>query len=385
MLIRLSQVSTEIQAGLATQASVDVIDGIVDAILADTNELQTDWVNGGRLDLILDARASQASVDDLPTNAELVTALAAADDAVLAAVATVDGIVDTLLVTSNKLDDTLEDDAGTYRFTTNALEQAPSGGGSLTAADVWSYATRILTAGTNIVLAKGTGVTGFNDLSAAQVNTEVDTAISDAALATAANLATVAGYLDTEIAAILADTNELQTDWTNGGRLDLILDGRASQTSVDDLPTNAELSTALASADDAVLAAVATVDSNVDAILEDTGTTLPATLATIAGYIDTEVAAIKAKTDNLPAAPAATGDIPTANQNADALLDRADAMGTGLTLRKILRGIGAALLGKVSGAGTASIVFRDVNDSKNVITATVDEDGNRSDVTTDLT
>ena len=65
-------------------------------------------------------------------------------------------------------------------------------------------------------------------------------------LATAANLATVAGYLDTEIAAILADTNELQTDWANGGRLDLILDARASQTSVDDIPTNAELATALA-------------------------------------------------------------------------------------------------------------------------------------------
>lgn len=35
------------------------------------------------------------------------------------------------------------------------------------------------------------------------------------------------------IAAILADSNELQTDWANGGRLDLILDARASQTSVD--------------------------------------------------------------------------------------------------------------------------------------------------------
>lgn len=59
-------------------------------------------------------------------------------------------------------------------------------------------------------------------------------------LALAADLATVAGYLDTEIAAILADTNELQTDWANGGRLDLILDARASQTSVDDIPTVAE-------------------------------------------------------------------------------------------------------------------------------------------------
>lgn len=47
------------------------------------------------------------------------------------------------------------------------------------AADVWSVATRILTAGTNIALAKGTGVTGFNDLSAAQVNAEVDTALAD--------------------------------------------------------------------------------------------------------------------------------------------------------------------------------------------------------------
>ncbi|MES2572135.1 MAG: hypothetical protein V4710_19020 [Verrucomicrobiota bacterium] len=36
-------------------------------------------------------------------------------------------------------------------------------------------------------------------------------------------------------------------------------------------------------------------------------------LAAIAGYLDTEVAAIKAKTDLIPAAPAAVGDIPTAS------------------------------------------------------------------------
>lgn len=72
--------------------------------------------------------------------------------------------------------------------------------------------------------------------------------VATSGLATAANLATVAGYLDTEIAAILADTNELQTDWANGGRLDLILDARASQTSVDDVPTNAELATAITTA-----------------------------------------------------------------------------------------------------------------------------------------
>ena len=38
---------------------------------------------------------------------------------------------------------------------------------------------------------------------------------------------------NSDIAAILVDTNELQADWVNGGRLDLILDARATQTSVD--------------------------------------------------------------------------------------------------------------------------------------------------------
>ena len=66
--------------------------------------------------------------------------------------------------------------------------------------------------------------------------------------ATSAALATV----DSNVDAILVDTNELQTDWADGGRLDLILDARASQSSVD------------------------TVDGNVDAILVDTGTTIPA-------------------------------------------------------------------------------------------------------------
>jgi len=45
-------------------------------------------------------------------------------------------------------------------------------------------------------------IAALNDLSAAQVNAEVDTAIADAALATAANLATV----DSNVDAVLVDT-----------------------------------------------------------------------------------------------------------------------------------------------------------------------------------
>jgi hypothetical protein len=76
------------------------------------------------------------------------------------------------------------------KIAADALTSAKIADGALTAAKfasgafdaVWSVASRLLTAGTNIVLAKGTGVTGFNDLSAAQVNSEVDAALVDVRL-----------------------------------------------------------------------------------------------------------------------------------------------------------------------------------------------------------
>lgn len=75
-----------------------------------------------------------------------------------------------------------------------------------------------------------------------------------------------------ETASIVADTNELQTDWANGGRLDLILDARASQTSVDTI--DGIVDAILVDTGTDIPASIATVDSNVDAILVDTGTTL---------------------------------------------------------------------------------------------------------------
>jgi hypothetical protein len=150
-------------------------------------------------------------------------------------------------------------------------------------------------------------------------------------LATQASVNTIDDFLDTEVAAILADTNELQTDWANGGRLDNILDARSSQTSVDDLPTNAELATALGTADDAVLAAIAALNNiSVANILA----------ATVEGST---------------------------------------------TLVQALRLLNSALGGKASGLETTTAVYRDVGDTKDRITATVDADGNRSAVTLDLT
>lgn len=263
-----------------------------------------------------------------------------------------------------------------------------------TAADVWTATTRRLSDGTNIVLAKGTGVTGFNDIAAgtqmdlvsapnatallaiankveAEIIDETDsekvlTAITDkiasvnpslgdltlSAIATANRVEMDSN--STKLAAIVADTNELQTDWANGGRLDLIIDSRASQTSVDDLPTNAELATSQAAADDATLAAIAALNNltaaqvrtelatelaRIDVATSTRNATTPPTAAAIATQVRTElgtelarvdvatstrlatagytapdnvsVTAIKAKTDLIPATPAATGDAMT--------------------------------------------------------------------------
>jgi hypothetical protein len=111
-----------------------------------------------------------------------------------------------------------------------------------------------------------------------------------------------------------------------------IQSGLATQTSVDDLPTNAELATALGTADDVVLAAIATVQSDTN----DIQTRLPAALE--GGRIA-------------------------------AALDSA-------TETKINK-IEAAVAGTVTGAGTSTEVF--VGPSA-TLTITVDSSGNRSAV-----
>lgn len=74
----------------------------------------------------------------------------------------------------------------------------------------------------------------------------VETGVSGLTAEESTNLSLI-GTVDTNVDAVLADTNELQTDWADGGRLDLILDSRASQASVDALNdiSSADVSAAL--------------------------------------------------------------------------------------------------------------------------------------------
>ena len=69
-----------------------------------------------------------------------------------------------------------------------------------------------------------------------------------------------------------------------------------------------------------------------------------------------------------------------------AIFDVAAGVETGVTFREAMKLMLSALAGKVSGAGTATNVFRNaVADSKNRITATVDSSGNRSAISYDIT
>ena len=124
---------------------------------------------------------------------------------------------------------------------------------------------------------------------------------------------------DDEVDLILADTGELQTDWVNGGRLDLLLDS--------------------------VITKVDTVDD----------------------YVDTEVAAIKAVTDTLSLAAIA-----------DAVHD--EAVEGAVTNRQSMRLILAALAGKTSEAVAGTMVIRDANDTADRITATMDANRYRTGV-----
>jgi len=73
------------------------------------------------------------------------------------------------------------------------------------------------------------------------------------------------------------------------------------------------------------------------------------------------------------------------NQTSDdvSLLDAANGVETGYTLRQALRIMLSALGGKVSGASGTTVTFRNVTDAKARITATVDASGNRTAVTLD--
>lgn len=95
-------------------------------------------------------------------------------------------------------------------------------------------------------------------------------------------------------------------------------------------------------------------------------------------------------TGAITAAKFAAGAIDAAALAADAGAEIADAVwdeqvdGT-TTGRQSIRLINSAAAGKASGLGTTTAVYRDLADTKDRISATVDADGNRTAITRDVT
>ena len=315
-----SDAVAEIQSGLATSAALSTVAGYIDTEISDIQSRLPAALVGGRMDASVGAMA-----------ANVVTASAIAADAI-----------------------------GASQLAASAVAEIQAGLSSLDAAGIRA-ALGLATANLDTQLS---AIDDFLDTEVAAIKAKTDALPSDPADASDiaasfstvnSTLAAISGYIDTEVAAIkadttaiLLDTNELQVDWADGGRLDTILDARASQASVD------------------------AVDGVVDAILVDTGTDIPTLLGTIDDYLDTEIAGIKAKTDLIPAAPAAVSDIPTAVQNADALLNRDMAAVSDTNSRTPLNAL-RALRNKVDAAGGTLTVTKE-NDSTTAWTAVLTSD-----------
>jgi hypothetical protein len=346
--------------------------------LDDTNELQTDWHNGGRLDLILDAAGAAGDpwLTALPGAYGAGTAGKIVGDNINAPIGTIDTVVDAI------------------KAKTDNIPASP---------------------------------------------------------ATEAKQDTVIAYLDTEVAAILADTNELQADWANGGRLDLLVDGVKAKTDsltftvAGDVDCNVQtwkggaapdmtgdaygilnnvtygnsalktlidalsgatgvsvskiLNTALTETDAGYLAAAfkklfdvltpvltcESVNQNQDnattaeikTALEAAGSSLALILEDTGTTLDTLVKDIPTNAE----LATALDPLPTAAEIADAVHD--EVVESTLTFRQMLRIFMSVLTGKSSGGGTTTIIFQDIADTKARITATVDADGNRTNIVTD--
>lgn len=253
---------TEVQSGLATAAALSTVDGNVTTILADTNDIQTRLPTAlvsGRMDVSVGAMAANV-ITAAATAADFVTEVQSGL-ATSAALATVDDFLDTEMAASlailNKLDTAMELDGAVYRFTVNALEQAPAGGGGGTTD--WTADER--TAIRSILGIPGSGTTPADP--------------SAGILDTIRDLVTT---VDTVVDSIQVDTNDIQT------RIPAALVGGRMDASIGATQANAITAAGLA----------ADVTTELQA-----GLATAAALDIVDNFLDTEIAAIKAKTDQL--------------------------------------------------------------------------------------
>lgn len=204
--------------------------------------------------------------------------------------------------------------------------------------------------------------------SIAAVQTTVD-AIEAATITNAAGTDVAADIIavKAETALIVADTGELQVD-------DYPTSIAAVQTTIDAIEaaviTNAA-GTDVAADIIAVKAETATIVNDTDVIDDGTSGLVKIAQDVAAILTDTGTDGVILKAAGLDA------------DAVDEILDEeVDNDGTGISLRGAIKLILSILTAKSSGGGTSTLVFRDINDSKDRLSCTVDGDGNRTAVGT---
>ncbi len=140
----------------------------------------------------------------------------------------------------------------------------------------------------------------------------------------------------------------------------------------------------------ATINGVATVTSNAFAALlaeaTITGTATPTASITALGWGTTAINGVATVTATRYATGTLEAEItPFTELSPQSLASAvwAQALEAGYTAEEMMRVMSAALAGEVSGAGTATVTIRDIADTKDRITASVDGSGNRTAVTLD--
>lgn len=388
---------TEIQSGLATASAVA-------GVQSDTDDIQSRLpaaLVSGRIDASVGAMASA-----------VVTATAIATDAIGAAELAADGVAEIAgavwdIVASSHVT------AGTFGQALQPMRAntAQAGASGSITLDASASAVDDFYKGNIVAISSGTGagqarlITGYTgSTKVATVSPNWATNPSSSSIFTVLPFAYVAGLVAALSGAITSSSFAAGAIDASAIATDAIGSAELAASAVTEIQSGLATSSALT-----------TVDSNVTAIKNKTDnlpsdpadasdiaasfSTVNATLSTIAGYIDTEVAAIlaavdtevaaiKAKTDNLPTDPADASDIAAAFaalNNISVANILAGVIEGSVTLKDTLRLILAAQVGKSSGGGTTTVKFRDTADSKDRISATVNSSGNRTAVTLDAT
>jgi hypothetical protein len=141
---------------------VDLIKSDTTSILTDTNELQANqgnWLTATGFNTVTPPSVSQFNARTVDSaDYFLVSDYTAPDNA----------SITSILADTNELQLNQSNWLTATGFSTSAEIAALN---NITASDVWLSATRTLTAGTNIVLSKGVGITGFNDIAATDIVT----------------------------------------------------------------------------------------------------------------------------------------------------------------------------------------------------------------------